>query len=400
MVQDSVFIASAKELTAMVDDAATAQVHPIKAGLEDVIVSPSEICFIDGQKGRLLYRGFDVDDLVAHSTFEEVVYLLWHGRLPSQKELDAHDKALRATANRRLPPKLLAMLRLFPKKTTPMEILRTGVSALSAFDPDAEDNSREATLRKAVRLVAQLPTLVATWDRIRRGRPPVAPSPRLNIAGNFLYMMTGKKPTPLAAKTFDVALILHADHEFNASTFASRVTAGTLSDLHSAIVSGIATLKGPLHGGANEQVMLMVEKIKDPARAESWIKNALGDKTRIMGFGHRVYRVEDPRAKHLRRLASELGEQIGNTSYVEILDTVARVMGADKHMFPNVDLYSGAAYAAMGIPTDQFTPIFALSRVSGWSAHVLEQHGNNRLIRPRSEYTGPTDMKYIPLAER
>jgi citrate synthase len=400
MVQDSVFIASAKELTAMVDDAATAQVHPIKAGLEDVIVSPSEICFIDGQKGRLLYRGFDVDDLVAHSTFEEVVYLLWHGRLPSQKELDAHDKALRATANRRLPPKLLAMLRLFPKKTTPMEILRTGVSALSAFDPDAEDNSREATLRKAVRLVAQLPTLVAAWDRIRRGRPPVAPSPRLNIAGNFLYMMTGKKPTPLAAKTFDVALILHADHEFNASTFASRVTAGTLSDLHSAIVSGIATLKGPLHGGANEQVMLMVEKIKDPARAESWIKNALGDKTRIMGFGHRVYRVEDPRAKHLRRLASELGEQIGNTSYVEILDTVARVMGADKHMFPNVDLYSGAAYAAMGIPTDQFTPIFALSRVSGWSAHVLEQHGNNRLIRPRSEYTGPTDMKYIPLAER
>lgn len=384
----------------MTDAAATAPLHPLKAGLEDVVVSPSEICFIDGRQGRLLYRGFDVDDLVAHSSFEEVVYLLWHGRLPSQKELAAHVKALAATSNRRLSPKLLAMLRLLPKKTTPMEVLRTGVSALSAFDPDADDNSREATLRKATRLVAEMPTLVAAWERIRRGRPPVSPNPRLNLAANFLYMMSDRKPTPLAAKTFDVALILHADHEFNASTFASRVTAGTLSDLHSAIVSGIATLKGPLHGGANEQVMRMVETIKDPARAESWIKKALSDKARIMGFGHRVYRVDDPRAKHLRRLASELGQQIGNTSYVEILDTVARVMGTDKHIFPNVDLYSGAAYAAMGIPTDQFTPIFALSRVAGWSAHVLEQHGNNRLIRPRSEYTGPTDMKYVPLSER
>ncbi len=379
---------------------AAPQVHPLKAGLEDVIVSPSEICFIDGHKGRLLYRGFDVDDLVAHSTFEEVVYLLWQGRLPSRKELDAHVKALASTANRKLPPKVLAMLKLFPKKTTPMEILRTGVSALSAFDPDAEDNSREATLRKSVRLTAQMPTLVAAWERIRRGKAPVAPNPRFNLAANFLYMVNGKTPTPLAAKTFDVALILHADHEFNASTFAARVTAGTLSDLHSAIVSGIATLKGPLHGGANEQVMRMVEKIKDPAKAEAWIRKALVDKARIMGFGHRVYRVEDPRAKHLRRLASELGQQVGKTSYVQILDTVARVMSAEKHIFPNVDLYSGAAYAAMGIPTDQFTPIFAQPATRLRAAHVLEQHGNNRLIRPRSEYTGPTDLKYIPLAER
>ncbi len=384
----------------MTDDAASAQFHPLKAGLEDVIVSPSDICFIDGHKGRLLYRGFDVDDLVAHSTFEEVVYLLWQGRLPSRKELDVHAKALASTANRKLPPKVLAMLKLLPKKTTPMEMLRTGVSALSAFDPDADDNSREGTLRKALRLTAQMPTLVAAWERIRRGKPAVAPNPRLNLAGNFLYMLSGKKPTPLAAKTFDVALILHADHEFNASTFAARVTAGTLSDLHSAVVSGIGTLKGPLHGGANEQVMRMVEQIKDPAKAEAWIKKVLADKGRVMGFGHRVYRVEDPRAKHLRRLASELGEQVGNTSYVKILDIVAGVMSADKRMFPNVDLYSGAAYAAMGIATDQFTPIFALSRVSGWAAHVLEQHGNNRLIRPRSEYTGPTDAKYVPLAER
>jgi citrate synthase len=376
------------------------QVNLIKAGLEDAVVSTSDICFIDGQKGRLLYRGFDVDDLVARSSFEETVYLLWHGHLPSRKELDAHVKALGASATRRLPPKLISALRLLPRKTTPMEVLRTGVSALSAFDPDAADSSREATLRKAVRLTAQMPTLVAAWERIRRGKTPVAPDPKVNLAANFLYMMTGKKPSALAAKTFDVALILHADHEFNASTFAARVTAATLSDLHSAVVSGIGALKGPLHGGANEQVMLMVEAIKTPARAETWIRKALADKARVMGFGHRVYRVEDPRAKHLRRLAMELGQESGNTDYVQILDTVARVVSAEKKIFPNVDLYSGAAYKTMGIATDQFTPIFALSRVAGWSAHVLEQHGNNRLIRPRAEYMGPTDARYVPLAER
>jgi len=309
-------------------------------------------------------------------------------------------EAISSTANRKLPPGLVTLLRSLPKKTTPMEVLRTGVSALSAFDPDAADNSREATLRKSLRLTAQLPTLVAAWERIRRGKAPVAPTPRLNLAGNFLYMMSGKKPTPLATKTFDIALILHADHEFNASTFAARVTAATLSDVHSAVVSGIGALKGPLHGGANEQVMRMVEKIKDPAKADAWIRKALVDKARIMGFGHRVYRVEDPRAKHLKRLALELGEQIHDTSKVEILDTVVKVVGAEKHIFPNVDLYSGAAYWAMGIPTDQFTPIFAMSRIAGWTAHVLEQHGNNRLIRPRSDYTGQLDLKYVPLSER
>lgn len=371
-----------------------------KAGLEDVVVSTSEICFIDGREGRLLYRGYSVDDLAEHSTFEEVCYLLWHGHLPTRKEFDANLKALSATANRRLPPRLVAMLRLLPRKTPPMEVLRTGVSALSAFDPDAADNSREATLRKTVRLTAQMPTLVAAWERIRRGKAPVASNPRLSLAGNFLYMMSGKKPTELATKTFDVALILHADHEFNASTFAARVTAATLSDVHAAVVSGIGALKGPLHGGANEQVMLMVEKIKEPARAEAWIRKALADKARIMGFGHRVYRVEDPRAKHLRRLALELGRQAGSTANLEILETVARVVSADKHIFPNVDLFSGAAYASMGIATDQFTPIFAMSRVAGWAAHVLEQHGNNRLIRPRAEYTGATSAVYTPLSQR
>src|SRR3990167_4664969 len=373
---------------------------PQKAGLEDVVVSTSEICFIDGQQGRLVYRCFDVDDLVAHSCFEEVVYLLWHGRLPTRKELDAHTKALSATANRKLPPKLVGILTRLPRKSNPMEILRTGVSALSAFDPDAADNSREATLRKSIRLTAQMPTLVAAWERIRRGKPPVAPNPRLSLAGNFLYMMSGKTPTELATRTLDVALILHADHEFNASTFAARVTAATLSDIHSAVVSGIGALKGPLHGGANEQVMLMVEQIKDPARADAWIRKALADKARISGFGHRVYRVEDPRAKHLHRLALELGRQAGSTANVEILDTVARVVSADKHIFPNVDLFSGAAYASIGIPTDQFTPIFALSRIAGWAAHVLEQHGNNRLIRPRADYTGALDARYVPLSQR
>ena len=371
-----------------------------KGGLEDVVVSTSDICFIDGREGRLLYRGFDVNDLVEHSSFEEVVYLLWHGGLPSRKELDVHLKSLGAAATRRLPPKLIGILRALPRKTTPMEVLRTGVSALAAFDPDAADSSREATARKSLRLTARLPTLVAAWERIRRGRPLVVPNPKLSLAANFLAMMSGKTPTPLEVKTFDVALILHADHEFNASTFAARVTAATMSDVHSAITSAIGALKGPLHGGANEQVMRMVEQIKSPARAEAWIRQALADKARVMGFGHRVYRVEDPRAKHLRRLATELGRQMGDTNAVEILNTVARVVTADKHLYPNVDLYSGAAYKSMGIPTDQFTPIFAISRVAGWTAHVMEQHANNRLIRPRAEYTGPTRATYVPIDRR
>src|SRR2546422_4655998 len=371
-----------------------------KEGLEDIVVSTSEICFIDGREGRLLYSGYDVDDLVEHSSFEEVTYLLWHGHLPSRKELGDFVKAFRSTANRKLPPKMVAILKALPKKTTPMEVVRTGVSALSAFDPDAADNSREATARKAVRLTAQMPTLVAAWERIRRGKPLVAPNPKLSLAANFLGMLRGGAATALEVKTFDVALMLHADHEFNASTFAARVTAATMSDLHSAITSAIGALKGPLHGGANEQVMRMVEQIGAPDRAEGWIRKALGDKARVMGFGHRVYRVEDPRAKHLRRLARRLGQQIGNTRSVEILNTVARVVTQEKHIYPNVDLYSGAAYKSMGIPTDQFTPIFAISRVAGWAAHVMEQHANNRLIRPRAEYTGPTSATYVPIDQR
>src|SRR5881397_3788103 len=257
-----------------------------KEGLEDIVVSTSEICFIDGREGRLLYRGYDVDDLVQHSSFEEVVYLLWNGSLPSRKDLETHVKALSSTANRKLPPKLVTMLRQLPKKTTPMEVLRTGVSALSSFDPDAADNSREATTRKALRLTAQMPTLVAAWERIRRGKTLVAPNPKLSLAADFLYMLRGTKPHPLEEKTFDVALILHADHEFNASTFAARVTAATLSDLHSATTSAIGALKGPLHGGANQEVMKMLLEIGEAKNAAAYLKRALSQKKKISGFGH------------------------------------------------------------------------------------------------------------------
>jgi citrate synthase len=375
-----------------------------KEGLEDVVVSTSEICFIDGREGRLLYRGYDVDDLVAHSSFEETVYLLWHGALPTRKELDAQVKALSATANRKLPPKLIAMLRQLPRKTTPMEVLRTGVSALSAFDPDAGDNSREATVRKATRITAQMPTLVAAWERIRRGKPLLPPNPKLSLAANFLYMLSGKKPTPLATKTFDVALIMHADHEFNASTFASRVTAATLSDLHSAVVSGIGALKGPLHGGANADVMkLLLELGQDASteRVESTIRAKLARKEKIPGFGHRVYHTEDPRATHLRRMSKELGERAGNPRWYAMSQTIEALVKAEKKLNPNVDFYSASTYYTLGIPIDLFTPIFAVSRVSGWTAHVLEQYANNRLIRPRADYIGPSfPQSWVPLDRR
>ncbi len=367
-------------------------------GLEDVVTGPSSICFIDGREGRLLYRGYDINDLVEHSTFEEVAFLLWHGRLPVKKELVEHERAL--AASRKLPGKLLALLKTFPRKSTPTEVLRTTVSALSLYDSDAENNSREASIRKTMRLTGQIATIVAAWTRIRGGKAPVTPNARLSAATNFLYMLHGKKADPLWVKTFDIALILHADHELNASTFSARVTASTLSDLHSAITSAIGTLKGPLHGGANEQVVRMLHEIGEPERAEVWIKNALGQKRRIMGFGHRVYKTEDPRAAHLRRMAEALGRQAGNLKWYEILRIVERVVREEKGLYPNVDLYSGACYYTMGIPVDFYVPIFAVSRISGWAAHVLEQHADNRLIRPRAEYVGPTRLSYVPIEQR
>jgi citrate synthase len=368
------------------------------SGLEDVVVSTSEICFIDGDRGRLLYRGYDIHDLVAQSTFEETVYLLWHGRLPKREELERFRKAL--TTQRRLPPKVVALLKGFPKKADPMDVVRTAVSALGLYDPDSADNSREATLRKAVRIQAQIPTVVAAWARIRKGRPPVAPNARLNLAANFLYMLFGKKPSDLAAQAMDTALILHADHELNASTFASRVTVATLSDIYSGIVSGIGTLKGPLHGGANVGVIRMLLEIGEIDRAEAWIKSALAQKKRIMGFGHRVYHTEDPRATHLRRLSEALGREAGDLRWFEMSRIVERVVKEQKGLNPNVDFYSGSTYYSMGIDPDLYTPIFVVSRVSGWAAHILEQQSNNRLIRPRAEYMGPRQATYVPLDRR
>ncbi len=367
-------------------------------GLEDVVVSTSEICFIDGDRGRLLYRGYDIHDLVAHASFEETAYLLWYGSLPSRAELERTRRAL--ATQRRLPPKILTLLRSLPRRANPMDVLRTVVSALGLYDVEGEDASREANLRRAIRIQAQVPTIVAAWGRLRRGKAPVPPNPRLSLAGNLLYMLSGRKPTPLAEKAMDTALILHADHELNASTFAARVTVATLSDMYSGVVSGIGALKGPLHGGANVGVIRMLLEIGEVDRAETWIKNALAQKKRIMGFGHRVYHTEDPRATHLRQLSEQLGREAGELKWYEMSRIVERVVNAEKGLNANVDFYSASTYYSMGIDPDLYTPIFVVSRVSGWTAHILEQQANNRLIRPRAEYVGPREATYVPLDRR
>lgn len=369
-----------------------------KAGLEDVVAGTSDICFIDGKEGRLVYRGFNVNDLAEHSSFEEVVYLLWEGKLPNRQELNAITEEL--AQSRSLPEPVMAFLRGLPKDALPMDTLRTAVSLLGIYDPEATVMTPEANRRKAVRLTAQIPTITAAWNRIRQGQSPVAPDPQLSAAENFLYMLHGRKASELQAHVFEVALILHADHELNASTFAARVTSATLSDLYSAITSAIGTLKGPLHGGANEQVMRMLEDIGSVDRAEAWVAEALAQKKKIMGLGHRVYRTEDPRATILRRLAKRMGEEAGSLQWYDILQVVEKAVTSGRALFPNVDFYSGSCYTQMGIPKDLFTPVFAISRISGWTAHVLEQYGNNRLIRPRAEYTGPTHLTYVPLNQR
>lgn len=369
-----------------------------KAGLEDVVAGNSEICFIDGIEGRLVYRGYNVDDLANHSTFEETAYLLWHGRLPNNAELA--DLKAQIQAEQALPEPVLAMLRTLPRTATPMEVLRTTVSMLSHYDAEANDNSPEANLRKAVRLTARTPTAVAAWARLRAGQEPVAPQAGLGVAANFLYMLTGEQPSALHERVMDIALILHADHELNASTFAARVTVATLSDMYSGVTSAIGALKGPLHGGANEQVMLMLQEIGDLAKAEDWIGQALAAKKKIMGFGHRVYKTEDPRATHLRRLSEEVGREAGELKWFEMSRVIEQVVNREKGLYPNVDFYSASTYFMMGIPTDLFTPIFAASRMAGWTAHILEQYSNNRIIRPRAEYVGPERLTYVPIGER
>jgi citrate synthase len=367
-------------------------------GLEDVVVGPSSICDVNGKTGQLIYRGYDIHDLAAHTTFEEVVYLLWHEDLPNRPQLEELKKQL--AANRKLPEPVVSLLKSLPAKANPMDVLRTAVSLLGIYDPDGRDNSLEASRRKAMRLTAQIPTIVATYHRIREKQEIVQPDPQLNLAANLLYMMRGQKPDDYMAKTMDVALILHADHEYNASTFSARVTIATLSDMYDAIVAAIGTLSGPLHGGANEQVMHMLEEIGSEDKAESWIKDALARKARIMGFGHRVYKTDDPRAVELKEMSRELGERTGQPQWFRMSERVQKVVHEDKGLFPNVDFYSASTYYVMDIPIDLYTPIFAASRISGWSAHVLEQLENNRLIRPRSDYVGPRDKKVVAIDQR
>ncbi len=371
------------------------------SGLEDVVVAQSSICYIDGQRGQLVYRGYDIDDLVENASFEEVAWLLWHGDLPTQTELDGLKTDLAHSMI--LPQHLLDLLHTLPFDANPMRVLAIGAAAMGTLDPAADDMSGPANNAKAVRLTAQLPLIMNAWHRISSDMEPIAPDVTKSLAYNMLYCMNGEVPDPYAVETMDAALILHADHELNASTFSARVTAATLSDLHSAVVSAINTLKGPLHGGANEAVMKMLEEIGEVSHAADYVENAVANKKKIMGFGHRVYKAKDPRAVILERMSEELGKRANNTKWFEMTHAVEEAFQpkvAAKQLFPNVDFYSASAYQVMGIPHSLFTPIFACSRVVGWTAHLLEQYANNRLFRPSSDYIGATGRKYAPIGER
>jgi len=372
-----------------------------KAGLEDIVATTSAICYLDGDRGVLAYCGYDIHELARHATFEDVCFLLWHQRLPTRAELG--DLQSQLAAARPLPEGVLRLIRALPPGNG-MDLLRTVTSALGHYDPDATDNSPQANYRKSVRLTAQIASAVATIGRLAAGGGPMQPDPVLGHAANFLYMLTGSRPGGLETRAFDVALILHADHELNASTFAGRVAAATLTDVHSAIVAAIGTLKGPLHGGANADVMRMLLEIGPSAtleKAEEVVRAKLARKEKIPGFGHRVYHTEDPRATHLRQMSKELTAKAGQPIWYEMSQRIEAVVKAEKKLNANVDFYSASTYHALGIPIDLFTPIFAVSRISGWTAHVLEQYANNRLIRPRAEYVGPPyPQRYVPLESR
>ncbi|HWW89100.1 MAG TPA: citrate synthase [Vicinamibacterales bacterium] len=390
-----------------------------KAGLEDIVATSSAICYLDGDRGVLAYCGYDIHDLAQQATFEEVCYLLWHRRLPTRAELG--DLQSQLVAARPLPESILRLIRMLPASAgsesggsrpgaapLSMDLLRTLTSALSHYDSDSADSSSQANYRKAVRLTAQMGSLVAALGRTEAGAAPIQPDPVLGHAANFLYMLTGERPSGLATRAFDIALILHADHELNASTFAARVAAATLTDMHSAIVAAIGTLKGPLHGGANADVMqLLIQIGGDPpvdpgaGKVEEAVRAKLARKEKIPGFGHRVYRTEDPRATHLRQMSRDLGQRSGQPTWWELSQRIETLMKTEKQLNPNVDFYSASTYFSLGIPIDLFTPIFAVSRVSGWTAHVLEQYANNRLIRPRAEYTGPEyPQRYVAIEDR
>jgi len=369
-------------------------------GLEGVVATTSSICYIDGDAGVLAYRGYDIHELADHSTFEEVCFLLWFGRLPNAEELK--QLRWRMAEERKLDASIIYRLELVPKHVPAMDVLRTLVSTLSYYDPENTKNDHDANVNKAIRLTSQLSMLVANYDRIRKGKPLVEPDRSFSHAANFLLMLNGTAPSATAERALDIALILHADHELNASTFAARITAATLSDMHSAITSAIGTLKGPLHGGANEAVFKILMEI-DAAGADpvEYVKGMLGQKKKVPGFGHRVYHTEDPRATHLRKMSHDLGHSSGNPKWFEYSNKIEEFIKADKKLNANVDFYSASTYHTLGIAMDLFTPIFAVSRVSGWTAHVIEQLDDNRLIRPRADYIGPEyPQKYVPLERR
>ncbi|WP_227375125.1 citrate synthase [Haladaptatus halobius] len=375
----------------------------VKRGLEGVVVAESELSHIDGDVGKLVYRGYTIEDLARGASYEEVLYLLWHGELPTRDELESFTEAM--TEERAINDGVMATVReLAESDSNPMSALRTAVSMLATYDPDdaeTDPEDREANLRKGRRITAKIPTILAAFARIRDGSDPVEPQTDLGHAANFLYMLNDEEPDDVTADVFDQALVLHADHGLNASTFSAMVTSSTLSDLHSAVTSAIGTLAGPLHGGANANVMRMLREIDDSDQDPvGWIDNALDEGRRVAGFGHRVYNVKDPRAKILGERSEDLGEAAGDTKWYEMSVAIEEYMQEQKGLAPNVDFYSATTYYQMGIPIDIFTPIFALSRVGGWVAHVLEQYEDNRLIRPRAKYVGNENMEFVPIDER
>jgi citrate synthase len=382
----------------MTDKANESHTAAAATGLRGVVVGASTVSDVVGDKGELIYQGYNIHELAKSSTFEEVAFLLWNKRLPRRAELDELKRAIGEAYT--VPKPITDLLRQIPREADPIDVLRTAVSALEFYDSEARDISREVSLKTSIKLTAQFPTLVAAADRIRRGLDPVEPLPDENIATNFLYMLKGEKPSEHDAHVFDVCLVLHADHELNASTFTARVVAGTLANIYASVTAAIGALSGPLHGGANTNVMKTLLEIGDIENLESFIKQALAEKRKIMGFGHAVYRTEDPRATHLRKFSKEMGERVGNTKWYEMSRKLEEVMMREKGLYPNVDFFSASTYYVMGIPLDLYTPIFAISRITGWTAHILEQYADNKLIRPRAEYVGPRNLQYIAIDKR
>ena len=367
-------------------------------GLAGVVAAESALSFIDGAAGKLWYRGYDIHALARHASYLESVYLLWYDALPAAIELAAFEGTL--AGQRALPLPVLDVLSGLPAESAPMAALRTAVSVLGQVDPESDDISHEADLRKAGRLVSQMPTIVGTFDRIRRGLDPIDPDPELDHAANFLYVRSGIRPSETAARALDTSWLLYLEHGLNASTFTTRVVASTLADMHSAITAGVSALKGPLHGGANEKAMEMLLEIGTAGDVQAFVDRALDEKQKIMGFGHRVYRTEDPRATHLRRMAEELSQEAGDARWYDVSRKLEEEMLERKGLYCNVDFYCATVYYSLGLPIDLFTPLFAIGRTAGWAAHVMEQHMHNRLIRPRAEYTGELDRPWVPIDRR